>query len=99
MLARDWLIPEMPIRDLLLGVYEWLCEVDTVDEMGDRMEFLQDEANKDPGGELSHAMIYAFMIHPHCAAVRWLTPATAAGECYHLPLSTDILRTMKWMLA
>ena len=66
MLARDWFKPEMPMRELLLGLYEWICDENSTQEMGARVEVLQGEASK----EFVRAMVFALMEHKHCVGIR-----------------------------
>ena len=72
MLAKEWFDPEMPTKELLLGVYEWVCDTSCIDEMGMRLTRLQDESVKDSAGTLAYAMVYAFVTHENCAQVKWL---------------------------
>ena len=66
MLAKEWFDPEMPTKEFLLGVYEWMLDVETIMESVSRLVTLQDEANANDSEDCGFAkvIVYALVEHP-----------------------------------
>jgi len=62
MLDKEWFDPEMPTKEFMLGVYEWVSDVEALGIAAARMEVLQDAAEKDP--EFAAKAVYALVYYP-----------------------------------
>ena len=85
MLGKEWFKPEVPLKDLLLGLYEWICEADSVIEMGERIQILQEEADRDPLGDFARAMGHALREHASVGHIRFKKPSPSkTGYVEHM---------------
>jgi len=83
MLAREWFKPEMPVKEFLLGVYEWIMDVESIREMGSRTEVIQDALdgeNKDCNVTLLKAALYALVQHENGTRICAMRPQSEAHK-------------------